>query len=126
MHLSILNLISFLSILLLQGQHVSAGSLIPTKHQDHHSHSQFHSLSSRADEPLPPNPNDQIKDCVFVGIAPFCFPSTCPDGLMIKSIDAKGDGHKCIVGVKWYCCPPEVDGGGPVGICPDGHGGKRF
>jgi hypothetical protein len=46
--------------------------------------------------------------CKWYGIAPFCFlGNSCPDGCFFMMDNDKGDGMKCWVSVKKYCCCPK-------------------
>ena len=50
----------------------------------------------------PPRPN-QFEACTWVGTAPFCKGS-CPAGFKARLSDVRGDGAKCVTGLKFYCC----------------------
>jgi hypothetical protein len=49
------------------------------------------------------SPNPMFESCVWIGTAPFCKGS-CPRGFYSKRVDVRGDGAKCVSGLKSYCC----------------------
>lgn len=43
-------------------------------------------------------------NCFWAGTSPFCLAS-CGSGFKAVTQDAKGNGRKCLTGMKKYCCP---------------------
>jgi len=48
------------------------------------------------------------KVCKWFGVSPFCE-GWCPDGWELQRKDKQGDGKRCWVGEKHYCCNDQVE-----------------
>lgn len=46
----------------------------------------------------------QGSKCFWAGTSPFCT-AVCGFGFYAYTKDAKGDGKRCLIGLKKYCCP---------------------